>query len=154
MLRQAQADPPADVLVGDWLAELTIGWSARERYIDRQNDADNKKDNYFMKTILPPFEQAVDTIVARKQKLITNAGSLSPKGCAEALAKVVKDHGHDLKIAYVTGDDILDRFDELDRSSSFKHFDTTQDLSALFKGTWVGANAYASRLLFFNYAAR
>ncbi len=24
MLRQAQADPRADVLVGDWLAELTI----------------------------------------------------------------------------------------------------------------------------------
>ena len=47
-----------------------------------------------------------------------------------------------MRIAYVTGDDILDRFEELNRSDSFKHFDTAEDLSALCKGTWVGANAY------------
>lgn len=142
MLRQAKTDPPADILVGDWLAELTIGWSARERYVDRQNDPGTKKDDYFMKTVLPLFDEAVDTIVARKQKLITNAGSLSPRGCALALAEIVREHGHQLKIAYVTGDDLLERFEDLDKTNPFRHFDNSKELRSLSQGTWVGANAY------------
>ena len=142
MLRQAQADPAADVLVGDWLAELTIGWSARQRYVDREDDPKSSPDQYYMKTIIPHFEESIDTIIARKQKLITNAGSLSPKGCALALDETARNHGHKTKIAYVTGDDILERFDTLDKNSTFKHFDTGEHLRALSHGTWVGANAY------------
>lgn len=142
MLAQAEADPPADVLVGDWLAELTIGWAARERYVDLQRDPEHGRDDYYMKTVVDLFDRAVDTIVIRKQKLITNAGGLSPKGCAEALEKVLQKHGHELKIAYVTGDDFLDRFEELNQQTSLKHFDNGKELSALHKGTWIGANAY------------
>ncbi|OQV06787.1 hypothetical protein CLAIMM_11313 isoform 1 [Cladophialophora immunda] len=142
MLAQAQADPPADVLVGDWLAELTIGWAARERFVDRQADPNHSRDGYYMKTVVELFDRAVDTIVARKQKLITNAGGLSPKGCAQTLEQVVQKHGHELKIAYVTGDDLLDRFDELDQTAPLKHFDNGQELRALHKGVWIGANAY------------
>jgi hypothetical protein len=142
MLRQAQADPAADILVGDWLAELTIGWSARQRYVDREGDPNSSPDQYYMKTIIPHFEESIDTIVARKQKLITNAGSLSPKGCALALNEIAQNHRHKVKIAYVTGDDVLERFEELDKDSTFKHFDTGENLRALSHGTWVGANAY------------
>ena len=142
LLKQAIADPPADILVGDWLAELTIGWAARERYVDRQKDPNHSQDGYYMKTIVDLFDRAVDTIVARKQKLITNAGALSPKGCAQALEKVLREHNLEMKIAYVTGDDLLDRFEELDKDTSLKHFDNDQSLRDLSKGTWVGANAY------------
>ena len=141
MLRQACADPAPDVLVGDWLAELTIGWSARQRYVDREDDPKSSPDQYYMKTIIPHFEESIDTIVARKQKLITNAGSLSPKGCALALNEIATNHGHKVRIAYVTGDDLLERFEELDKNSTFMHFDTGEKLRALSHGTWVGANA-------------
>ncbi|KAI1625146.1 hypothetical protein EDD37DRAFT_379078 [Exophiala viscosa] len=142
MLAQAKADPPADVLVGDWLAELTIGWAARERYVDRQKDPNHSADGYYMKTIVELFDRAVDTIVERKQKLITNGGGLSPEGCAKALEQVLQKHGHKLKIAYICGDDILDRFEELNQSAPMKHFDNGKELRDLHKGTWIGANAY------------
>lgn len=142
MKAQAEAEPTADVLVGDWLAELTIGWAARQRYVDREKDKNHSQDDYYMQTVVGLFDQAVDTIVARKQKLITNAGGLSPKGCAMALEKVLHNHGHKLKIAYVTGDDLLDRFQELDQKAPLKHFDNGQELSTLQKGVWIGANAY------------
>lgn len=142
MLVQASAEPRADVLIGDWLAELTVGWAARERYVDRQKDPNRSGDGYYTKSIVEAFDKAVDTIVERKQKLITNAGGLSPKGCAEALEKVLQKHGHQLKLAYIEGDDILDRFEELDQKHTFTHFDNCKALNSLHKGEWIGANAY------------
>ena len=38
---------------------------------------------------------------------MTNAGGINPMGCAEALRKVASKAGVDLKIAVVTGDDLL-----------------------------------------------
>ena len=143
MLKQARAEPRADILVGDWLAELTIGWAARQRYVDGQTNPNASKDEYYMKTIIDLFDKAVDTIASRNQKLITNAGGLSPKGCAQALSKVVREHGHEMKVAYITGDDLLDRLEELNHNSQLKHFDTDEKLQSLSKGgQWIGVNAY------------
>ncbi|KAK1761814.1 hypothetical protein QBC33DRAFT_603842 [Phialemonium atrogriseum] len=142
-LRQARADPAPDALFGDWLSELTIGWSAEARYRDRRSGRTDG-DDYFVKSVLTAFDMAVDTMVDRKQKFITNAGCLSPRGCAESLQKIARQHGHGhLKFAYVSGDDVLDRFEDLNKRKPFKHFDTAKDLtSSSQRGAVCGVNAY------------
>ena len=40
-------------------------------------------------------------------RVVSNAGGINPQSCAAALAGVAKKSGVDLKIAVVTGDDIL-----------------------------------------------
>jgi hypothetical protein len=142
MLRQAHSDPAPDAIVGDWLSELTVGWDAKRRYEDREKGFQGAEDDYFLKNVLESFELAVDVIAKRKQKLITNAGSLSPKGCAQAMEKIAKNHGHTLRVAYVTGDDIMDRYEELDREKALTSFDTGEPLRTLATGTWCGLNAY------------
>lgn len=142
MLRQAKSNPPPDAIVGDWLSELTVGWSARDRFVDRQKDPQHSTEGYFIQGVLTSFELAVDTIAQKKQKFITNAGSLSPKGCAKALAAIAQRHGHNLKVAYVTGDDLLERFEELNNAKEFKSFDTGEPILSLASGPVCGLNAY------------
>lgn len=90
------------------------------------------------------FDMAVDMVVNRKQKFITNAGCLSPRGCAKSLQKSARQHGHSyLKVAYVSGNDVLDRFEDLNKRKAFKHFDTSKDLTnSSQQGAVCGVNAY------------
>jgi hypothetical protein len=142
--RQAQSELEPDALVGDWLSEMTVPWAAQERYNDRQKDSHPaSEDKYFVKSVLYAFDLAVDILAQRKQKFVTNAGSLSPKGCAEALAEIAKKHGQNhLKFAYVTGDDLIERFEELDSKEPLRHFDSDEPISTQAKGPITGVNAY------------
>ena len=42
-------------------------------------------------------------------RVVSNAGGINPQSCATALAAVAKKSGVDLKIATVTGDDIISK---------------------------------------------
>ena len=47
-------------------------------------------------------------------RVVANAGGVNPEACREALFEVAREQGATgLKIGTVTGDDILDRLDEL-----------------------------------------
>ncbi len=46
-------------------------------------------------------------------KIVTNAGGLTPKACVERMHAIAKEAGLSFKIAYVTGDDIMDRVSEI-----------------------------------------
>ena len=46
-------------------------------------------------------------------KIVTNAGGLTPKACVERMHEIAKEAGLSFKIAYVTGDDIMDRVPEI-----------------------------------------
>ena len=125
---------PIDVLTGDYLAELTmlILWKAKQ------------KDPSFgyAKTFLTQMEQVLGTCLDRGIKVVSNAGGLNPAGLAEALAALAERLGLHPKIAWIEGDDILDRLDELQSSGNpLSNLDTGEPLAAAGVKP-VTANAY------------
>ena len=96
---------PIDVLTGDWLAELTMLILAKNRGRDAATG--------YARTFVTQMEQVMGTCLERGIKVVANAGGLNPSGCADAVAQVADRLGLHPRIAYVEGDDLLDRLPEL-----------------------------------------
>lgn len=96
---------PIDVLTGDYLAELTmlILWKARQK---------DPRAGY-ASTFLTQMEHVLGTCLDRGVRIVSNAGGLNPAGLAARLDDLSARLGLTPKIAYVTGDDLSDRIDEL-----------------------------------------
>lgn len=94
-----------DVLTGDYLAELTMLILGRDRMKDPALG--------YAKTFLRQVEDCLGLAMDRHVTLVANAGGLNPAGLAEKLRAVAEQLGLRPKIAYVTGDDLLDRAAEL-----------------------------------------
>ena len=82
-------------------------------------------------------------IVEKRFKIISNAGGVNPEACAQAIAEGARKKGvTGLKIAVVTGDDLLPRLDELiDGGAEMTHMETGEPLAG-FRSHVVSANAY------------
>lgn len=90
-----------DYLTGDYLAELTMLILGR----DRMKDASRG----YAKTFLRQAEDCLGLALDKGVKIVANAGGLNPSGLAKALGEL----GSGAKIAYVEGDDLLSRAQEL-----------------------------------------
>jgi hypothetical protein len=125
---------PIDVLTGDWLAELTMLILAK----DRQRDPELG----YAKTFVRQMEDVLGTCAAKGIKVVSNGGGLNPAGCAAAIERIVRDAGLDLTVAYVEGDDLMGRLDELAAAGiSLENLDTGEKLDELGV-TPITANAY------------
>jgi hypothetical protein len=123
---------PIDVLTGDWLAELTMLILFKDRL--------KNPDGGFAKTFVRQLEQVMGTCLERGIKVVSNAGGLNPQGCAAAIGEVAKGLGLNPRIAYVAGDDVLPRLDELKAAGhDLRHLDTGEQLG---DRTVLTANAY------------
>ncbi|WP_410786948.1 acyclic terpene utilization AtuA family protein [Kribbella sp. C-35] len=96
---------PLDVLTGDYLAELTMLILGRDRLKDPGLG--------YARTFLKQLESGLGEALDRGVKIVSNAGGLNPAGLAKAIAELADKFGLQPKIAYVEGDDLLDRVDEL-----------------------------------------
>ena len=96
---------PLDVLTGDYLAELTMLILGRSLM---KNPAHG-----WARTFLQQMEENLGSAMESGVKIVSNAGGLNPKGLAEALHELSGKLGLNPKIAYVAGDDLRDRADEL-----------------------------------------
>lgn len=124
---------PIDVLTGDWLAELTMLILARTQA--------KRPGGGYARTFVTQMEQVMGTCLDRGIKVVSNAGGLDPDGCAEAVAEVADRLGLSPTIAYVRGDDLLPRLDDLIAAGvDFAHLDTGEPLED--PSTYVSANAY------------
>ena len=76
-------------------------------------------------------------------KIISNAGGVNPVACAEAIVEGARRRGASgLKVAVVTGDDLLDDLDALLADGvELKHMETGQPLAEV-RDQIVSANAY------------
>src|SRR5215475_3478123 len=121
-MREMVEGGPIDVLTGDYLAELTmlILWKAREK----------DSSAGYARTVLGQLEDVLGTCLDRGIKIVNNAGGLNPGGLAEQLAALASRLGLHPSIAYVTGDDLLPRLDELIASGhALANLDTGQPLA-------------------------
>jgi hypothetical protein len=104
-MREMLEGGPIDVLTGDYLAELTMLILARDRMKDPATG--------YAKTFLRQLEQCLGPALDRGVTIVANAGGLNPSGLAQALGALAGRLGLSPRIAYVTGDDLLERADEL-----------------------------------------
>jgi acyclic terpene utilization AtuA family protein len=122
-----------DVLVGDYLAELTMLVLKKNQLRGRPGYATT-----FPRQIGPYLPD----IASAGIKVVTNAGGLDPLRCAEDLRALIREQGLDLTVAAIVGDDILDRLQELQRTGvPFANVDTGEKL-ALDLHTVLNANGY------------
>jgi hypothetical protein len=125
---------PIDVLTGDWLAELTMLILSRLRA--------KAPAAGFARTFVTQMEQVMGDCLDRGISVVSNAGGLNPVGCAAAVAEVAERLGLSPRIAYVAGDDLVPRWDELTAAGhTFPNLDTGETLAD--RGVEVvTANAY------------
>ncbi|MHB1252183.1 MAG: acyclic terpene utilization AtuA family protein, partial [Acidimicrobiales bacterium] len=124
---------PIDVLTGDWLAELTMLILARSRA--------KKPGAGYARSFVTQMEQVMGTCLDRGIKVVSNAGGLDPEQCAEAVAQVAERLGLAPRIAYVNGDDLLPRLNELQAAGiDLSHFETGEPVGDVSR--FITANAY------------
>ena len=129
--REMVEDGPIDVLTGDWLAELTMLILARTRI--------KRPGGGYARTFVTQMEQVMGTCLDRGIKVVSNAGGLDPDGCAEAVAEAARKLGLHPTIAYVRGDDLMPRMEELLASDGLAHFETGEPIK---EAAFLTANAY------------
>jgi Acyclic terpene utilisation family protein AtuA len=124
---------PIDVLTGDWLAELTMLILARTRA--------TRPGGGYARSFVTQMEQVMGTCLDRGIKVVANAGGLDPEGCADAVAEVAAELGLSPTIAYVNGDDLLPRLDELMAAGvDLAHLETGEPVGETSR--FISANAY------------
>ena len=127
---------PIDYLMLDYLAEVTMSIMQKQR--SRDPSAGYAKDFVLlMKRILP-------ACVERNIRITANAGGVNVEGCADAVKEVARELGLSgkLRLGLVTGDDIMDKLDELlSRGVELRNMDTGAPLSTV-RDRIQSANVY------------
>ena len=127
---------PINYLMLDYLAEVTM--SIMQKQKARDHAAGYARD------FVPLMNQILPACVERDIKVIANAGGVNVEGCAGAVRETARDLGLQgkLKIGIVTGDDILDRIDDLlGRGIELRNMDTDEPLVTV-RNRIQSANAY------------
>ena len=96
----------------------------------------------FGPTFVRQMEQVLGTCLAEGVKVVSNAGGLNPAGLRRQVRRSLTGSGSAPSIAYVEGDDLLPRLDELAAAGiDLRNLDTGESLTDL-GAVPVTANAY------------
>ncbi|WP_067652476.1 acyclic terpene utilization AtuA family protein [Nocardia harenae] len=133
-IAEAVNGDPVDVLIGDYLAEVTLAALSGEL-------AENPGPRYVAK-FLRQLAPELGAIAERGLKVVTNAGGFDPAGLAQAVRDLVAEQGLTLQVAHIEGDNLLPDLDRLqEEGHEFTHLDSGKPLR-----TWqtepYAANAY------------
>ncbi len=107
---QLLAHKGLNYLVYDYLAEITMSIMARAKAKDPNKGYATDFIDYVMKPFLP-------MIAAKGVKVIANAGGVNPQKCGELVRELIKDKGLDLKVAVITGDNLMQDIDAISEKS-------------------------------------
>jgi hypothetical protein len=134
-VRQVEGGP-IDYLMLDYLAEVTMSIMQKQRARDPAAG--------YARDFVPLMRQILPACVQRNIRVTANAGGVNVRGCADAVRETARELGlgGKLRIGIVTGDDIMDRIDELlARGIELRNMDTEEPLSAV-RDRIQSANAY------------
>lgn len=90
---------PIDILTGDYLAELTMAILARHRM--------KGPGSGYVPTFLDHLQDVLVTCIDRGIRVVANAGGLDPTGLGAAVSAMAGRLGVGVRVATVTGDDML-----------------------------------------------
>jgi hypothetical protein len=130
--RQQVEGGQVDYLMLDYLAEVTMS------ILQKQKERDSSLG--YARDFVGAIESVLPAITERGVKVIANAGGVNPPACAAAIRAL--NGSSDLRIAVVTGDDLLGRLDELiDQGHKLSNMETGDPLSSV-RDRVLSANAY------------
>jgi len=125
-----------DYLMLDYLAEVTMSIMQKQRARDPRAG--------YARDFVPLMREILPACVERNIRVTANAGGVNPQGCAEAVRDVTRELGlaGRMTIGVITGDDIMDRIDDLlARGVELRNMDTGEPLSTV-RDRIQSANAY------------
>ena len=125
-----------DYLMLDYLAEVTMSIMQKQR-------SRNPRAG-FARDFVPLMERIFQACVERGIRVVTNAGGVNPEECATAVAEAGRRAGVGgrTRIGVVTGDDLMERLDELLESGHpLENMETGRPLAEI-RGRVQSANAY------------
>lgn len=129
----------------DALAELTLA------ILQKQRQRDPSKG--YVWDVIPLLQMVLPTCREKGIKVLTNAGGINPAGAAKDVIELAQRLGlQGLKVAVITGDDILPRLGELqNRGISLDHMETGENLGViaeqiLFANVYMGAQPMVKAL--------
>lgn len=98
---------PIDYLMMDYLAEVTMSIMQKQRSRDPTRG--------YATDFVPLMRRLLPDLVTRGVRVTANAGGVNPTACAQAVIAEARDLGlaGKVKIGVVSGDDIMDRLDQL-----------------------------------------
>jgi hypothetical protein len=127
---------PIDYLTLDYLAEITM--SIMQKQKSRDPNAGYARD------FLHVISRVLPACLENNIKVVANAGGVNPDACVAGLAEVVKKLGLTgrVKVGVVSGDDIMDRLDDLiGRGIELKNMETGEPLASI-RDRVQSANVY------------
>ena len=124
-----------DYMGCDYLAELTM--SIMQRQKNRNPQAGYARD------FIDLFSNAGKEAYEKNIKIITNAGGVNVPSAVDVIKKVVEDQNmKNFKIGYVTGDDLLDKIDDLISDGvKFDNLDNGESIDTI-KDRIINVNVY------------
>ena len=126
---------PIDVLTGDYLAELTMTILFNQKL-------QRGEDKGYVGTFLKQIKDVAEICKKNNIKIVTNAGGLNPSSMANEIINILKEMSIDLKVAYIDGDDLMPRLEELkDQGETFVNIDKNTNLDST-EHNLLTANAY------------
>ena len=134
--RQQVEGGDVDYLMLDYLAEVTMS------ILQKQKERDPKMG--YARDFVGAIDSVLSAVASKGVKVIANAGGVNPPACAEAIVALAKERGFagKVKVAVVTGDDLLDRLGDLiDAGNPLTNMDTGEPLSTI-RDRVMSANAY------------
>jgi len=126
---------PVDFVLLDYLAEITMSILR----VKKLRDPNAGYAGDFLKALGPVLPDAVQ----RGVRIVTNAGGMNPRACAEAVVALARKLGHaGLRVGLVEGDDIADQLGALaDRGIPLTNMDTGAAFSTIRERV-MSANVY------------
>jgi hypothetical protein len=121
---------PLDYLTLDYLAEVTMSILQKQRQQDPRLG--------YARDFPPLMARLAPALRSRGVKVVANAGGVNPWACAQEVHRLAPE----LKLAVVSGDDLLPRLDDLlARGQELRNLDTGAPLASL-RDRVTSANAY------------
>lgn len=136
-IEMAQRAEGLNYIAFDCLSELTLAILQKDKRRDPARG--------FALDMLALMPRLLPVARQKNIRLVTNGGGMNPAAARDAIVAIARKLGlNGLKIAVVTGDDILDRLDELlAKGHPFTNLDTGEKLAASeVRDRVVNANAY------------
>ncbi len=126
---------PIDYLVMDYLAEVTMSILQKQKLRDPSLG--------YARDFVEVVTELLPDIQAKGFTIVSNAGGVNPIACRDRIVENARERGiAGLKIAVVTGDDLLDDLDGLLADGvALKHMETGEPLAPV-RDQMVSANAY------------
>ena len=124
-----------DYLIMDFLAELTMSILQKQKL--------RNPGLGFAADIVPILRDTLPAAAARGTKIIANAGGVNPEACGRAVRQVATELnlGDWVRVAVVTGDDLLGQLPSLARDGGLANIDTGAEFGSIASRV-VSANAY------------